>query len=119
MPRCKQNAFTFQAAGSPQSRVGHHFLVFPASFVFMVDFGFTHSSGVKPVVCAHCDGHEAEGGKRAHCSDEHLYSSVTQQHLSACKTRTYTNVTSGCVAGAIINQFTIVLLVIVSDVDAM
>lgn len=109
--------FTFQAAGSPQSRVGHHFFVFPACFVFMVDFGFTHSSGVKPVVCANCDGHEAEGGKSAHCSDEHLHASVTQQHLSACKTQTYTNVTSQCAAGLRTDQFNIVLLV--TDSDAM
>lgn len=82
----------------------------------MVDFGFTHSSGVKPVVCTHRNGHEAEGGKSAHCSDEHLHASVTQQHLSTCKTQTYTNVTSECAAGLIIDQFAIVLLVTVSDV---
>lgn len=82
----------------------------------MVGFGFTDSSGVKPVVCAHCDGHEAKGGKRPYCSYKHLHASVTQQHLSACKTQTYTNVTSQCVAAALRDQFSIVLLDIVRDV---
>lgn len=63
--------------------MGHHFLIFPARFVLVITFDPAHSSRVQPVVRPHSDSHQAESGESAHCSDEHLDSSVTHQHFAS------------------------------------
>lgn len=72
---------TFQTAGPPEAGVRHYLLVLAARVVVAAAFHAADPSRVQPVVCPHCDGHEAEGGERAHRRHEHLDAAVTHQHL--------------------------------------
>ena len=76
-------ALTFQAARSPQARVGHHLLVLLAGLVLAHGLGPADAAGVQPVVCPDCDGHEAEGRECSHRGQQHLDSAVEQTHVSA------------------------------------
>lgn len=57
---------TFQATRPPQAWVGHHLLVLLTGLVLADTFDFAHAARVEPVVRAHRDGHETEGGE---CTD--------------------------------------------------
>lgn len=61
-----ESRLTFQATCPPQSRVGHHLFVLLAGLVLVVALDLTHAARVQPVVRAHRDSHETEGGERAH-----------------------------------------------------
>lgn len=59
----------------------HHLLVLAARVVVAAALDAADPARVQPVVCADGDGHEAEGGERAHRRHEHLDAAVTHQHL--------------------------------------
>lgn len=73
---------TLGAAGPPQTRVGQDLLVLADGLVVAQALGATHAAGVKPVVRAHGDGHEAEGAESPRRSEQHHHASVTQPHVS-------------------------------------
>lgn len=45
--------------------MGHDLLILLASLVLVVRLDLAHAARVQPVVRAHCDGHETEGGEGA------------------------------------------------------
>lgn len=59
----------------------HHLLVLAARVVVAAALHAADPARVQPVVGPHGDGHEAEGGERAHRRHEHLDAAVTHQHL--------------------------------------
>lgn len=73
---------TFQAARPPEARVRHHLLVLFASLVLVGALDFADAARVQPVVCAHGDGHEAEGGKGPHRGQQHLNPAVKHTHVA-------------------------------------
>jgi len=74
---------TFQAAGPPEARVGHHLLVLLAGLVLVHGLAPAGAARVQPVVRADRDGHEAEGREGPHRGQQHLDSAVEQTHVSA------------------------------------
>lgn len=85
--RCRTTAglrsLTFQTAGPPQARVGHHLLVFLAGLVLVATLRFADAARVQPIVGSHGDGHQTEGGEGAHRGQEHLHPALKHSHAAA------------------------------------
>ncbi len=74
---------TFQTAGPPQARMGHHLLVLLDGLVLVSTLYFADPAWVEPVVRPHRDGHQTEGGEGAHRGQEHLDAALKHSHVAA------------------------------------